>query len=92
VFFEERGRIVMENAAMLTIREAQEACTGEAERLELETEEDVVRMVKEARSEIGSGSQARRASYQRIRVRTGIRGLGHEQGDCQSDYRALKQM
>jgi AbrB family looped-hinge helix DNA binding protein len=50
VFFEERGRIVVENATMLAIREAQEAFAGEAERLGLETEEDVVRMVKEVRS------------------------------------------
>ncbi|MDR0905210.1 MAG: AbrB/MazE/SpoVT family DNA-binding domain-containing protein [Oscillospiraceae bacterium] len=51
VFFEENGRIVIENAGMLALREAQTAMRGEAERLGVYDEDDVVAMIKEARKE-----------------------------------------
>jgi len=49
VFLEENGRIFVENAARMAFKLAQEAFEGEAERLGLETEEDVAAMVKEVR-------------------------------------------
>ena len=49
VFIEENGRIVMENAAMIALKNAQRDFTDEAERLGLKNEEDVVNMVKEVR-------------------------------------------
>ena len=47
LFLEEAGRIYLANSSM----EAQAAFVGEAERLGLETEEDVMAMVKELRKE-----------------------------------------
>jgi AbrB family looped-hinge helix DNA binding protein len=52
VFIEEGGRIVIVNAAMVALKEVQEAFSGEAERLGLENEDDVVAMVKEIRHEM----------------------------------------
>ena len=52
VFVEENGKIIMENAAMLALREVQDAFKGEAERLGLKDEQDVVNLVKEVRKEI----------------------------------------
>ncbi len=49
VFVEEDGRIVMENAAMAALRTAQESFRGEASRLGLKSEQDVVGMIKEVR-------------------------------------------
>lgn len=51
IFIEENGRIIMENAAMIALRNAQTAFKGEAERLGLKTEQDVVDMVKEVGGE-----------------------------------------
>lgn len=51
LFLEEAGRIYLANSSMEALREAQSAFAGEAERLGLETEEDVVAMVKELRKE-----------------------------------------
>lgn len=48
---EEAGRIYLSNSSMEALREAQAAFAGEAERLGLETEEDVVAMIKELRKE-----------------------------------------
>ena len=42
----------MENTAMLALRNTQNSFTGEAERLDLETEQDVVDLVKEVRREV----------------------------------------
>jgi len=50
VFIEENGRIVMENSVRLALKDAQNAFLGEAERLGLKDERDVVAMVKEVRS------------------------------------------
>lgn len=52
VFIEENGKIVMENSAMVALKEVQEAFKGEAERLGLKTEQDVVEIVKEVRKEM----------------------------------------
>ena len=51
VFFEENGRIIMENSAMLALKDVQNAFRGEAERLGLKNEQDVVAMIKEIRRE-----------------------------------------
>jgi AbrB family looped-hinge helix DNA binding protein len=50
-FIEDRGRIFLENSVTIALREAQRAFEGEAERLGLKTEEDVVALVKEVRAE-----------------------------------------
>ncbi len=52
IFIEENGCIIMENAAMVALKNAQTAFAGEAERLGLETEQDVVGMVKEVRDKL----------------------------------------
>jgi len=49
IFYEENGRIVIENSVMIALKKAQDAFTGEAERLGLKTEQDVVDLVKEVR-------------------------------------------
>ena len=59
VFLEENGRIIMGNAAMVALRQAQAAFVGEAERLGLKTEQDVVDMVKEVRREVWDERHAR---------------------------------
>ena len=51
LLLEEAGRIYLANSSMEALREAQAAFAGEAERIGLETEEDVVAMVKELREE-----------------------------------------
>ncbi|ABI69272.1 AbrB/MazE/SpoVT family DNA-binding domain-containing protein [Syntrophomonas wolfei] len=58
VFVEENGKIIMENAAMLALREVQDAFKGEAERLGLKDEQDVVNLVKEVRKEIWEENHA----------------------------------
>ncbi|MCL2031675.1 MAG: AbrB/MazE/SpoVT family DNA-binding domain-containing protein [Methanomassiliicoccaceae archaeon] len=52
VFVEENVRIIMENAAMIALKKAQNAFAGEAERMGLRTEQDVVDLVKEVRGEM----------------------------------------
>jgi AbrB family looped-hinge helix DNA binding protein len=49
VFLEENGRIVMGNAALLALNMARESFDGEAERLGLKTEQDMVDLVKDVR-------------------------------------------
>ncbi|MCL2427244.1 MAG: type II toxin-antitoxin system PrlF family antitoxin [Oscillospiraceae bacterium] len=51
LFIEDRGHIVIENAAMIALRNAQNSFVGEAERLGLKTEQDVVDLVKDTRRE-----------------------------------------
>jgi AbrB family looped-hinge helix DNA binding protein len=51
VFLEEQGRIVMENAVRVALKDVQDAFRGEAQRLGLTTEQDVVNMVKKVRRE-----------------------------------------
>ena len=59
IFIEENGRIIMENAAMIALKNAQDAFAGEAERLGLKTEQDVVGMVKEVRRAVWEERHAR---------------------------------
>jgi len=51
IFINEDGRYYVENAALIAINRIQEAFTGEAERVGLKDEDDVVDMVKEIRRE-----------------------------------------
>ena len=51
LFIEDTGRIYIANSSMEALREAQEAFRGEAERVGLQSEEDVVDMIKEIREE-----------------------------------------
>ncbi|MDD6735078.1 MAG: type II toxin-antitoxin system PrlF family antitoxin [Clostridiales bacterium] len=50
-FFEQDGRIYVENSALLAFEKIQKDFEGEAERLGLETIDDVVALVKEVRAE-----------------------------------------
>jgi AbrB family looped-hinge helix DNA binding protein len=52
VFIEEGNRIIIANAAMVALKEVQDAFAGEAERLGLRDEQDIVDMVKEVRREM----------------------------------------
>jgi len=47
LFIEDAGRIYIANSSMEALREAQEAFRGEAERVGLQSEEDVADMIKE---------------------------------------------
>ncbi|HOO64563.1 MAG TPA: AbrB/MazE/SpoVT family DNA-binding domain-containing protein [Synergistaceae bacterium] len=58
VFVEKDGRIFVENAAMLALREAQEGFRGETERAGLNSEKDVVTLVREVRKEIREENHA----------------------------------
>jgi AbrB family looped-hinge helix DNA binding protein len=49
LFIQEGDRYYVENAAMVAINRMQEAFAGEAERLGLQNEDDVVAMVKDVR-------------------------------------------
>jgi AbrB family looped-hinge helix DNA binding protein len=51
VFIEENGRVIMENSVRLALKDVQNAFRGEAERLGLKDEQDVVAMIKEVRRE-----------------------------------------
>jgi len=51
VFVEENGRIIMENSVRIALKDVQNAFQGEAERVGLQDEQDVVAMIKEARRE-----------------------------------------
>lgn len=51
LFVEESGRIYMMNSSMDALREAQRAFAGEAERLGLKDDDDVMTMIKELREE-----------------------------------------
>lgn len=52
IFLEQSGKIIIENSTRVALMEAQEAFKGEAERLGLKTEQDVVDMVKNIRKEL----------------------------------------
>ncbi len=52
IFLEKDGNIVIANSAMVVLAQVQEEFTGEAERLGLTNEQDVVNLVKEVRQEI----------------------------------------
>jgi antitoxin PrlF len=51
VFLEENGKVIMENSAMLALREVQAEFEGEAEKLGIK-ERDLVNLVKEVRKEM----------------------------------------
>ena len=51
LFMEDRGRIVMMNSSMEVLHRAQDAFAGEAERVGLKDEDDVVRMIAELRED-----------------------------------------
>lgn len=51
LFMEESGRVYMINSSMDALREAQRAFLGEANRLGLKDDEDVMEMIKEFRAE-----------------------------------------
>ena len=51
LFMEDRGRIFVMNSSMEALRKAQEAFSGEAERLGLKNEQDVADMISELRKE-----------------------------------------
>jgi AbrB family looped-hinge helix DNA binding protein len=58
VFIEDNGRIVMENSVRIALKDVQDAFRGEAERLGLENEQDVVNMIKKVRREKRGKSNA----------------------------------
>lgn len=60
VFLEENGKIIMENSAMIALREVQDAFKGEAKRLGVKDEQDVVNLVKEVRKEMWEERYANR--------------------------------
>lgn len=49
LFIQKGNDIVIQNSAMIALEKIQNAFDGEAERLDLETEDDVVKMIKEFR-------------------------------------------
>lgn len=51
LFIEENGRIIIMNASMQALREAQLAMSGAAEEASVQSEDDVVAMIKGLRSE-----------------------------------------
>lgn len=57
VFIEKDGNMIIANSAMMALQKVQDAFDGEAERLGLETEQDVVDLVKEVRREIHAEKQ-----------------------------------
>lgn len=58
IFVEEDGHIIMENAAMVALKSAQKAFEGEADRLCISTEQDVVDLVQEVRREMWEENHA----------------------------------
>ena len=57
VFIEKDGNMVIANSAMIALQKIQSDFEGEAERLGLETEEDIVNLVKEVRQDIQTEKQ-----------------------------------
>ena len=55
LLIEEHGRVIMMNSSMEALRKAQAAFAGEAERLGLKDEQDVVNLISELRREQGRG-------------------------------------
>ena len=52
-FLEEKGKIYFQNASQVALRKFQEEMNGEAAKAGFESEEDVVRYVKDLRSSTG---------------------------------------
>jgi len=57
IFIEKDGNMVIANSAMIALQHIQTAFEGEADRLGLETEQDVVDLVDEVRKEINKEKQ-----------------------------------
>ena len=55
LFIEDEGRIYVTNASMEALRRAQIAFAGEADRLGLKNDDDVMNMIKDFRKEKTSG-------------------------------------
>ena len=55
LLIEEQGRVIMMNSSMEALRKAQAAFAGEADRLGLKDEQDVVGLISELRREQGRG-------------------------------------
>ena len=51
IFIEKDGQVVIDNSSMIALKKIQDAFQGEAERLGLQTEENVVALVKEVRKD-----------------------------------------
>ena len=51
IFLQRGNEIILKNSAMLALEEIQDAFKGEAERLGLKTDEDVVKLIKKFRKE-----------------------------------------
>ena len=51
IFLQKDNDIIIKNSAMIALEKIQKAFEGEAERLGLETEEDVVKLIKNYRKE-----------------------------------------
>lgn len=51
LFIEEDNKIVMMNSTLMALKEAQEEFQGEAERIGLKNEQDVVEMIRQLRKE-----------------------------------------
>lgn len=49
IFIKKGNDIIIQNSAMIALEKIQNAFNGEAERLDLETEDDVVELIKEFR-------------------------------------------
>lgn len=58
IFFEQNGKIIMENSSLIALREIQQAFSGEAERLGLKDESDVAALVNEVRKEMSDERHA----------------------------------
>lgn len=57
IFIEKDGNMIIANSAMIALQKIQSSFEGEAERLGLETEEDIVDLVKEVRRETQAEKQ-----------------------------------
>ena len=55
IFLEKDNDIIIRNSAMMALEKIQKAFEGEAEKLGLETEDDVVKLIKEYRKEKKKG-------------------------------------
>ena len=55
MFIQQEGKVIMMNASLDALLEAQQSFAGVADELGLKDDEDVVDMVKEIRAERGSG-------------------------------------
>ena len=60
VFIEKDGNMIIANSAMIALKKIQESFEGEADRLGIETEEDVVNLVKEVRKEAQAEKQGKK--------------------------------